>query len=166
MQHAVCRTPYAPLEAISASSASTWSRELPVLTTPTLKPSSFDGVVVADRCEMWATHPTGVTVCEMKHLYPPCLPTHPGAGEPCCPPRRTNRCTYLTEPGRGDGSVVVHAVVDKDGQEHAAVMVVDGAAHQHVANAHSFRLEAARGARVDQQVRLERLCGWMMRYTK
>ena len=55
--------------------------------------------------------------------------------------------------------MIVHAVIDKDGQKHTPIVVVDGAADEYVTDGHAFGLEAAGGARVDEQVRLLGLHG-------
>lgn len=53
--------------------------------------------------------------------------------------------------------MVMHAIIYKDGEKHATVVVVDGAADNHVANGHALRLEAPGCARIDEQVWLEGL---------
>jgi len=55
--------------------------------------------------------------------------------------------------------MIVHTIVDKDGQKHASIVVVDGAADEHVPDGHALGLEAAGGARVDEQVGLQGLHG-------
>lgn len=53
--------------------------------------------------------------------------------------------------------MVMHAIIYKDGEKHATVVVVDGAADDHVANGHALGLEAPGCARINEQVWLEGL---------
>ena len=73
--------------------------------------------------------------------------------------------THLSQLLCLDRLMVMHAIIYKDGEKHATIVVVDGAADDHVADGHALGLEAPGCARIDEQVWFEGLillCGVRM----
>lgn len=55
--------------------------------------------------------------------------------------------------------MIVNTVVDKYGQKHAAVVIMDCTAYEYIAYGHAFRLEAARSPCIYQQIWFELFYG-------
>lgn len=64
---------------------------------------------------------------------------------------------HLLQVGRGQGLVQVNAILAEDRQVEPAVMVAQACADKHIPDRCALAAEAPSRARVDQQVRLERL---------